>query len=107
MDGGQKDEIACGGPNPASMRGGALPLVGAFDHRDARAETYGFTGAETHALGTRIHELLELNLIYHEYEQQKAVSIMNLNSKRRAIFNQLTREYGFIYVFHKIHNLHD
>ena len=26
------DEIVCGGPSPASMRGGAL--VGAFDHRE-------------------------------------------------------------------------
>ena len=33
------DEIACGGPSPASMRGGAL--VGAFDHRDGGAETHG------------------------------------------------------------------
>ena len=30
------DEIACGGPSPASMRGGAL--VGAFDHRERSRE---------------------------------------------------------------------
>ena len=36
MDGGQRDEIACGGPSPASMRGGAL--VGAFDHRERSRE---------------------------------------------------------------------
>ena len=87
VDGGQRDEIACGGPSPASIRGGAL--VGAFDHRNAGAERR--TGEETHAHSC-IHERLELSmntrrLNYHEYEYKKAVLIMSMSSKRKAIFN--------------------
>ena len=73
------DEIACGGPSPASMRGGAL--VGAFDHRERTAERRTYSC---------IHERLELNMnrgcsIYHEYEQRNARPVMSINSKRKAI----------------------
>ena len=83
MDGGQRDEIACGGPSPASMRGGAL--VGAFDHRNAREQIETHGSRDAHVQYSCIHERLELNmntghLIYHEYEYKKAVSIMNMNS---------------------------
>ena len=72
------DQIACGGPSPASMRGGAL--VGAFDLTRSGIEE--LTLWRTYSC---IHGCLELSmntghLNYHEYEYRKAALIMSMTT---------------------------